>query len=502
MRETALEQPSRAVAADLPTAIGRRVVTGGLMIAAALQGADALIVNVALPQLAEDLGGGIELGTWVMTSYLCAAAVTAPLTGWLRRRYGATPLFQRAVWAFIATSLLCAFAPSGAVLIPLRVLQGAAGGVILPLVQAMLLDLYPRERHGRMMGTLGAVVMLGPIFGPLLGGIATDLASWRAAFVINLPLGLIVLAITRKLRCREEDGEQPPIDGVGVVLLMITIAGLQLCLERGVGGSWLHSPELLAEAAAFVVAFGAMAFRARHFGFAVFRPAVFRDINFAVAAFYNFMLSGLVFVVIVFLPALGEGPLGYTATLAGFTIVPRAIVLMLMMLMVGELIGKIDHRLLLSVGWLLMAAGLAILAQLRPGDGVLWMIIGSTVQSVGAGLLFTPHSTFAFATLAPELRTDASGVFSLLRQLGCACGVALMMAVLRLEATAHGGTVAATGSGAANGASAPLFDQATLLAYSDCFRMMAVASLLVIPGILLFRPAGADTGRKDGAPIG
>jgi len=314
--------------------------------------------------------------------------------------------------------------------------------------------------------------MLGPVFGPLLGGIATDLVSWRAAFLINLPLGLVVLAITRRLRSREEDGEQRPIDGVGVVLLIITIAGLQLCLERGVGRSWSQSPELFAEALAFVIALGGMAFRARHFGFAVFRPAVFRDINFAVAAFYNFMLSGLVFVVIVFLPALGEGPLGYSATLAGFTIVPRAIFLMLMMLMVGELIGKIDHRLLLGVGWLLMAAGLAILAQLRPGDGILWMIIGSTVQSIGAGLLFTPHSTFAFATLAPELRTDASGVFSLLRQLGCASGVALMTAVLRLEVNAHGGALTA-GSGAVDGTAARLFDLPTLLAYSDCFRMMA-----------------------------
>jgi DHA2 family multidrug resistance protein len=491
-----------AAATDPPSGDARLLITAGLMIAAALQGADVLIVNVALPHLEHDLGGGIELGTWVMTSYLCATAVAAPLTGWLRRRYGATRLFQRAVWAFIATSLLCAVAPSGAVLIALRVLQGAAGGVILPLVQAILLDITPQERHGRMMGTLGAVVMLGPIFGPLLGGIATDFASWRAAFVINLPLGLTVLAVTRKLRCREEDADgQPPIDTVGVVLLIIAIGALQLCLERGVGRSWSQSPELVAEASAFAIALGAMALRARRFGFAVFRPAVFKDINFAVAAFYNFMLSGLVFVVIVFLPALGEGPLGYSATLAGFTIVPRAILLMLMMLMVGEMIGKIDHRLFLSVGWLLMAAGLAILSRLRPGDGVLWMIIGSTVQSVGAGLLFTPHSTFAFATLAPELRTDATGVFSLLRQLGFAVGVALMTAVLQLEVKAHGGTLA-TGSGGADGTAAQLFDLPTLLAYRDCFRMMAWAALVIIPGIFLFRPAAAPSGRQEITPMG
>jgi MFS transporter, DHA2 family, multidrug resistance protein len=502
MRETVLlSKQGRPIEAGTVAVAGRLIATSGLMVATALQGADALIVNVALPQLGRDLGGGIELGTWVMTSYLCATAVTAPLTGWLRRRCGAPRLFHGAVWAFIVTSLLCGFAPSGGVLILLRVLQGAAGGIILPLVQAILLDLYPQERHARLLGILGAIFMLGPIFGPLLGGVVTDIASWRAVFLINLPLGLVVLASTRRLRCQEESGDSPAIDGLGVVLLMIAVGALQLSLERGVGRSWRHSPELLAEASAFAVALGVMAARARYSGFAVFRPAVFKDINFSVAAFYNFMTSGLMFVAIVFLPALGEGPLGYTATLAGFTIVPRAILLMLMMLVVGELMGKVDHRILLSGGWLLMAIGLAILSQIRPADGLLWMIVGSTVQSLGAGLLFTPHSTLAFATLAPELRTDAAGLFSLLRQLGYASGVALMTAVLRLEVISHRAALS-DGSELPGSSPSPLFDQPGLLAYSDCFRMMAVAAVIVIPGIFLFRPAGAEADGQDGASIG
>src|SRR5579864_8504467 len=152
MRESATTKQPVFRRAMPPGAAGRLMITGGLMTATALQGADALIVNVALPQLGHDLGGGLELGTWVMTSYLCATAITAPLTAWLRRRYGATRLFHYAVLAFIATSVLCAFAPSAAVLILLRVLQGAAGGIILPLVQAILLDIYPQERHGRVLG--------------------------------------------------------------------------------------------------------------------------------------------------------------------------------------------------------------------------------------------------------------------------------------------------------------------------------------------------------------
>lgn len=479
-----------------PDVSGRLLVTGGLMLATALQAADALIVNVALPQLDRDLGGGLELGTWVMTSYLCATAVTAPLTGWLRRRFGARRLFPAAVWAFIVTSLLCAFAPSGGLLILLRVLQGAAGGVILPLVQAILLDIYPRDRHARLQGILGAVFMLGPIFGPLIGGVVTDLSSWRAVFAINLPLGLLVLAATRRLRTHEQSGDAPPLDIIGILLLMITVGALQLCLERGVGRSF-RSPELLAEMGVFAVAIAAMGWRARRSGFAVFRPAIFRDLNFAVAAFYNFMTSGLVFVAIVFLPALGENLLGYTATLAGFTIVPRAVLLMLMMLMVGELLGRVDHRLLLTGGWILMALGLEILSRTRPSGGLLWMIVGSAVQSIGAGLLFTPHSTLAFATLKPELRTDASGLYSLLRQLGYACGVALMTAVLRLQIGVHR---AALGAAAGGDGAGPL-GLAGLLAYRDCFQMMAIASLVVIPGVFLFRFGAALPRREDSASI-
>lgn len=466
------------------------------MIAAALQSADALIVNVALPRLESDLGSGITLGTWVMTAYLCATAVAAPLTAWLRRRYGASRLFPSAVAAFVATSLLCAVAPSGASLIFFRVLQGAAGGVILPLAQAMLLDIYPQERHGRVMGLLGAVLMVGSILGPLLGGIITDLASWRAVFLINLPLGLASIAAVRLLRQRDDPRQQPAIDGVGLLLLIIAIGALQLALERGVIWSPSQSPEPLAEASIAVAAFAAMMLRARRAGFSVFRLEVFKDVNFAVAAFYNFVTCAMVFATLVLLPSLAQAVFGFSATVAGLTIVPRAILMMLVMLAVGEMMGRVDYRILLSLGWITMGGGLGILSQLQPDGAFAWMVIGSTVQAIGAGLLFTPHSTLAYSTLTPALRTDGSGVYSLVRQLGFATGVALMAAVLRLEIAGHRRAVVATAS------SVQPLDLAALLGYRDCFRLMAVASLILIPGIFLFRAAGAAAPRAGGAAAG
>jgi MFS transporter, DHA2 family, multidrug resistance protein len=470
----------------------RLIATVAVMVATAMQAADATIANVALPRLEYDLGGGIELGAWVMTSYLCANALVAPLTGWLRRRFGARRLFVGAVGVFVAASLACSLAPTPAMIILARIVQGAGGGVVHPLAQAILLDLYPRNQHGRMLGIWAAVTMVGPIFGPALGGVITDLASWRWVFAINLPLGALAIWGIGRVLPRTALVADLSIDVVGIALLAIAIAALQLALARGVDQSWLNSPELLAEATIAAVAFVAIAVRVGRGRFTVFRTDLFRDINFAAAAFYNFMTSALLFVVIVFIPALGQGPLGYGATLAGFTLVPRGIVMMLTMLLVGQFIAKIGFRIVLTIGIGLMAAGLAMLSAVQPQAAVSWLVIGSTLQSVGGGMLFTGLGTLGFATLAPDMRTDAAGVYSLLRQLGCASGVALMTAVLRSQVDANLidlGLIdlGAQASGPGAALSAQLINSATLLAYKTCFQAMAVAALIMIPGIWLFR---------------
>lgn len=478
------------------TTSSRALATWGLMTATAMQAADATIANVAIPQLQRDLGGGVELGAWVITSYLCATAVIAPLTGWLRRRIGTQSLFTAAIAMFVGASLLCAASPSAAIIILCRILQGAGGGVIHPLAQAILLDIHPRERHGRVLALWGAAAMTGPIVGPLIGGVATDLASWRLAFAINLPVGAFALWAVRRSVGEVAEGAdyRGSVDALGVVLLMLAVGGLQLCLERGVGHSWLQSPELMGEGLVAVVASALLVARARGGAFTVIRTAVFRDVNFSTAAFYNFTMSALLFVAVVFLPLLAEGPLGMSATISGATIVPRALLMTAMMLAIGRIIGRVDYRILLAAGWLLMAAGLAILAAIRPETGLERLIVGSTIQAIGAGMLITPHSTLGFTTLAGELRTDGTGIYSLLRQLGMASGVALMTAVLRLRVA----TNLALDPAAMGHVSSDALRLATMQAYGDCFRYMSLASLAVIPGIFFFRlrpvaEAEADT---------
>ena len=468
----------------------RRFATIALMTATAMQAADATLANVALPQLERDLGGGIELGAWVMTGYLCAAAVMVPLTGWLRRRLGPRRLYTFAVGLFVVGALLCSLAWSGRSLIAFRIVQGAGGGVLPALAQAVLLDIYPRERHPRILAIWGAAAMVGPILGPAIGGIITDLASWRWAFAINLPLGAAVLWGARQLLPESEDKAGAPLDVVGIVLLIFGVGALQLCLDRAVGRAWLQSPELIGEASIALIALGVTAARARRSGPTILRFDVFKDVNFATAAFLNFSTSALLFTAIVFLPILVQAPLGYPPTLAGFTIVPRAVFMLLIVLAVGPLVRRIDHRVALGTGSVLIVIGLMLLSEIRPANSLSVIVFGSTVQAMGAGIVLIALNNFAYATLPTEKRTDAAGLFSLLRQLGCASGVVLMTAILQVRIIARMAGVSAGLDASAAPDHLSLLDSATLRAYADCFRIMAIAALVVIPGTFFFRLDG------------
>jgi len=465
----------------------RRQATVALMIATAMQAFDATIANVALPQLEQSLGGGIDLGSWVMTSYLCASAVMTILTGWLRRRFGPRRLFMGATGLFVFGSVLCSIAPSSTALIQFRLVQGAAAGVIQPLAQAILLDIHPKEDHGRLLAWWGATIMVGPVLGPILGGMITDLASWRWIFVLNVPLGLIAIFGSRRIPAALDPALRPPMDGVGMLLLVVGVGALQLALQRSIVQIWPPSPEVLSEGIIAVLALTGTAIHSARSQFALFRFQVFHNVNFATSAFYNFMVGAILFTSIVFLPAVSEGPLGYDATQAGLMLSPRGIGTMAMMLAVGYLIDRIDHRVLLGTGLVLTAGGLGLIARAPLHGGAAWLASANALQGVGIGLLFTPLSTLAFSTLAAELRTDATGVYNLLRHLGCATGVAMMTAVLQSGIQTH--TSKIFDPAVNGGLPSAALSLATFVAYTDCFRLLAVITLALFPGIFLFRVA-------------
>ncbi len=475
-----------SVEAGVLSSSARRRAAIALMIATAMQAFDATIANVALPQLEQSLGGGIELGSWVMTSYLCASAIMATLTGWLRRRYGARPLFIGSIGLFIIASALCSIAPSAGALIQFRLVQGTAAGVIQPLAQAILLDIYPRHDHGKMLAIWGATIMAGPILGPILGGVIADLTSWRWIFVLNLPLGLIAVLGLGHLPVTAEPTAKARVDAIGLLLLSVGVGSLQLALGRSIGQTWPLPAETVAEAAVAALALAAIAMRSARSQFTLFTFRVFRNLNFTAAVLYNFLVGALLFTTIVFLPALSQGPLGYDATQAGLALSPRGIGTMATMLAVGYLIDRIDHRALLGTGLIVTAGALVLMSRVPADDAEIWLASASALQGIGVGLLFTPLSTLAFSTLGAELRTDAAGVYSLLRQLGCATGVAVMTALL--QASIQNNSFPVYG-GAAASASSPseALNFAIFAAYSGCFQIMAVITAVSLPGILLFR---------------
>jgi len=478
------------------TSSQRLRATIALMIATVLQAFDATIANVALPQIEQNLGGGIALGSWVMTSYLCASAVMAPLTGWLRRRFGAQRLLTGSIGLFVLASSLCAVAPAAVLLVQFRLIQGIAAGVIQPLAQAVLLDLYPTKDHGRLLAIWGATIMAGPILGPVLGGVVADLASWRWIFALNIPLGIVAILGLAHVPNAAEPILKTRLDGIGIVLLILGVGSLQLALQRAIGQSWPLPTEIVVEVTVAVLALLAIALQSARSRFTLFRFQVFRNVNFATAAFYNFVVGAVLFTTIVFLPALSEGPLGYDATAAGLVLSPRGIGTMTTMIAVGYLIDRIDNRALLAAGLLITAGALALISRVPSHGGEVWLASAGAIQGVGIGLLFTPLSTLAFSTLPAELRTDAAGVYSLLRQIGCASGVAAMTAVL--QARIH---VLTTLHPSPSGPPSPIeaLHSASFAAYAGCFQTMAIITAAILPGVFVFRVLRRDAALSTAA---
>jgi MFS transporter, DHA2 family, multidrug resistance protein len=483
-----------------PPAANRTMVLISIMLAMIMTVLDQTIANVALPHMAGSVSASADQISWVLTSYIVAAAIMTPTTGWLAGRFGRKQVFLVSIVGFTIASALCGAAQNLPQIIVFRVLQGAFGAAMAPLSQAVMLDTYPIEERGPIMAIWSMGIMVAPIVGPVLGGWLTDDFSWRWVFYINLPVGVLCLLGVSTFLHEQKHPTKLRFDAMGFSLLSITLAAFQLFLDRGQNNDWFNSAEIVIEAT--IAGVGLILFAIHTF--TVEKPflpiELLQDRNFITATGLAMAVGLLMFSVMALLPGMTQTLLGYPVMTAGLVQAPRGVGSLISMFFAGRLVGRVDTRFLIIGGLGLFALSFFGMSHFDLQMDSFSMVWTGFVQGLGMGFIFLPMTTLAFATLSPALRGDGTGVFTLVRNLGNAAGISVMEALFvrntqvvhaRLTETltpdnpmARPGLASQTAMAAMDG---EVTRQASMVSYIDVFHLMFLATLAAIPLVLLLR---------------
>jgi MFS transporter, DHA2 family, multidrug resistance protein len=507
------------------------IVAISVMFSTFMEVLDTTVVNVSLPHIAGSLSATIDEATWVLTSYLVANAIVLPITGWLANHFGRKRLLMASVVGFTSASFLCGAAPTLPALIVFRVIQGACGGALQPLSQAVLLEAFPPEERGKAMGFWGLGIVVAPVLGPVFGGWLTDSYSWRWVFYINLPVGIASIIMTQLfifdpsyIRRRAEQ----TIDYWGIGMLAIWVAALQIAFDKGQELDWFSSPfinSLLVIAVIFVIAFLVRELRAEH---PVVDLRVFKLRSYAAGVFLMSVLGFVLYGSIVLLPIWLQTLLGYPAMQAGWAMAPRGMGSMIGMPVIGIILSRIDARKVLSCGLLLGALSTWQLAQLSLNAGYWNLFWPQFLQGLGLSMVFVPLTTISMNPVPRENMGNATSLFNLMRNIGGSMGIAsITMMYTRyqqkyvniLGAHVNAGSVPATqmmGSirsmFMADGSGPALADQrayaavwgmvqqqAAMRAFVDLFVFLTILFLAMIPLILIMRKPKGGRGAEAAA---
>jgi len=496
-------------AAPHPAAVTphRGLITISIMLSTIMQALDTSIANVALPHMQGSLSAAQDQIAWVLTSYIVAAAVATPLTGWLAGRFGRKRLFLVSIVGFTVASLLCGVAQSLTEIVLDRLLQGVFGAALIPLSQAILLDINPRERHASAMAIWGAGIMVAPILGPTLGGWLTDAYNWRWVFLINLPIGVLAFIGVSMFVAETATSRDRPFDLFGFAMLSLGIGALQLMLDRGQQNDWWGATETWVELILCVCGFWVFIVHSATAEHPFVSLALFRDWNFFAGCILMFLIGALLYGTIALFPPLMQDLLGYPVVTTGNILAPRGIGTLFAMAVVGRISGRIDARLILLVGFTLTAYSLLQMTHYSLDMGV-WTVIWATiVQGFGLGLVWVPLTAVSFATLPGHLRTEASAFSSLVRNIGGSLGISIGENVLANNFQTNHSWIAehvnpynpmlqlpnvrmiwnlhtANGLAALN---TEITRQAEMIAYTDVFKLLMVLTVAIIPLLLLLR---------------
>jgi MFS transporter, DHA2 family, multidrug resistance protein len=496
----------------------RGVLTLCVMLATIMQALDTTIANVALPYMMGSLSATLDQINWVLTSYIVAAAIMTPVTGFLTARFGRKRVFLATVAGFTGASVLCGMAASLEQMVLFRLLQGVFGAPLVPLSQSVLLDSYPKERHGSAMALWGVGVMVGPILGPTLGGWLTEYYNWRWVFYINLPVGILTfLGLSAFLS--ETKLSKISLDWLGFLSLSLGIGALQMMLDRGEQLDWFSSAEVQIEAALMVLGFYLFTVQTLTAEKPFIDPRILRDRNFAVGLMFIFVVGIILLATLALLTPYLQNLMGYPVLTAGLILAPRGMGTMAAMLVCGRLINRMDPRILLGLGFGLTAFVLWEMTGFTP-DVSQWTLIRTGVmQGMGLGFMFVPLSTVTFATLTPEYRTQGTALYSLSRNIGSSIGISFVSFLLaRNTQIAHADIAASVtpyNEAMKDPAVASIWNmatelgrmalnseitrQATIIAYADDFKLMMIVALAALPLLLFLHKAEQPAGGADPA---
>jgi DHA2 family multidrug resistance protein len=502
--------------AAMNPATRRALITVFTMTATIMQALDTTIANVALPYMQGSLSASRDQVTWILTSYIVAAAIMTAPVGWLASRFGKKNFAIISLAGFTITSMLCGAAQSLEQMIVFRLLQGMFGASLSPLSQAIMLDLYPPAKRGSIMAIWGMGVMLGPILGPTLGGYLTDAYSWRWVFYINVPFGIAaVTGIMLFFKDSPRDSTMK-FDWSGFAMLAVGLAALQLMLDRGTTKSWFDSGEIIVEAV--IAGLGIYLFLVHMLtGKNPFIPrALFKDRNYLSAMLLMFMTGAILVASSALLPPYLQDLGGYSVSETGLLMAPRGFGTMIAMIFAGRMALKIDARLLIGLGTALLAWSMWEMSGWTPAIHSWTLIWVTFFQGIGMGFVFIPMNLIAFATMAQYLRTDGTAVMNLMRNVGSAIGVSITTTVLTSSIQINHAQMAShvTPFNRALGVNAPslmwnpqlpfglqqinaiIEHNAQVIAYANDFLFMFFISLPALVVVMLMRKVHLAPGTK------
>jgi MFS transporter, DHA2 family, multidrug resistance protein len=485
----------------------RVAITICVILATLMQALDTTIANVALPYMQGSVSASQDEIAWVLTSYIVAAAIMTPPTGYLTSRFGLKRLFLVSIAGFTVSSVLCGMAQSLVQIVLFRILQGLFGAALVPLSQTVLMNINSKERQGSAIALWGVAVMAGPVLGPVLGGWLTQAFSWRYVFYINVPVGILAFFGMMTFLSDTARNATAKLDWFGFGTLSLAIAAMQVLLDRGQELDWFGSGEIVAEAiiaAAAFYLFLVHTFTARD---PFVRLSLFRDPNFTAGVLFIAIVGLTYYASLALQPPYLQNLMNYPIVSAGLVLGPRGVGTMGSMLIVGRLIGRVDTRLLLALGLGLTAWSFYVMTGWTPDVSQTTIVVVGIIQGVGLGFIFVPLSVVTLSTLPPERRAEGAGLYSLSRNIGSSIGISVVNSLLTrntqvnhaeitrsvtsvnrmfedLAIARFWDPVSAAGRAALD---AMITQQAQIIAYMDDYKLLMIATLAAIPLLVIFK---------------